>query len=182
MLKYEILKNEIIANGGLTLFNNDLMTKKSGFIVSQYGYEFTTKDIDEAIKKLVKYGNEFECCGVWYNDGLYYVDANKYFIKSEYNKAINEGIKNKQKAIWSIHQQKEIYLQQNYYTIYKMTKNDFVYVNEFTDLKDVCKLLSVNIKTLYNTITTSLDNIKKTIYCNNNNYIIIKELDDIEVY
>ena len=52
----EELKKEVLKNKGLTV-NAELKNAnlKNGFMVSLMGYEFTTYNIDEAIKKSVEY-------------------------------------------------------------------------------------------------------------------------------
>lgn len=56
-------------NDGLTLKNGKCITYKSGWQVATEGME--TKDIQEAMKMIKAYGGN---CGVWYSDGIYYID------------------------------------------------------------------------------------------------------------
>ena len=57
-------------NDGLTLKNGKKIIYKTGFQVADYGKEYTTaEDAMHAIKTEFK-GN----CGVWLEDGIYYVD------------------------------------------------------------------------------------------------------------
>lgn len=56
-------------NDGLTLKDGTPITYKSGYQVATEGIE--TKSQEEAIKAVRAYeGN----CGVWYADGIYYID------------------------------------------------------------------------------------------------------------
>ena len=56
-------------NDGLTLKGGKLITYKSGWHVATEGKE--TRDVAEAMKMVREYkGN----CGVWYSEGVYYVD------------------------------------------------------------------------------------------------------------
>ena len=54
---------------GLTLKNGKVITYKSGYQVATEGKE--TTNIQEAMQIIREYkGN----CGVWYNEGIYYID------------------------------------------------------------------------------------------------------------
>ena len=61
----EGLKN----NDGLTLKNGKVINYKSGWQVADYGVECRT--IEEAEKAIKEYRGT---CGVWFADGIYYVD------------------------------------------------------------------------------------------------------------
>lgn len=56
-------------NDGLTLKNGSPITYKSGYQVATEGIE--TKSAEEAIKQVRAYNGN---CGVWYSDGIYYID------------------------------------------------------------------------------------------------------------
>ena len=56
-------------NDGLTLKYGKITTYKSGWQVADYGIE--TKSAEEAIKAVRAMGGN---CGVWYSDGIYYID------------------------------------------------------------------------------------------------------------
>lgn len=56
-------------NDGLTLKNGKLITYKSGWQVATEGVECTTAR--EAINAVKAYGGN---CGVWYSEGIYYID------------------------------------------------------------------------------------------------------------
>ena len=59
-------------NDGLTLKNGKAITYKTGFQVATEGVECKTpKEAMEAIKK---YNGT---CGIWYSDGVYYIDKSK---------------------------------------------------------------------------------------------------------
>ena len=56
-------------NGGLTLKNGQIISYKSGWQVADFGVEAATAE--EAIKAVrAMKGN----CGVWYANGIYYID------------------------------------------------------------------------------------------------------------
>lgn len=56
-------------NDGLTLKMGKVITYKSGWQVADYGIE--AKSAEEAIKAVRSMGGN---CGVWYSDGIYYID------------------------------------------------------------------------------------------------------------
>jgi len=56
-------------NDGITLKNGKAITYKSGWQVATEGIE--AKTAREAIKAVKAYGGN---CGVWFADGIYYVD------------------------------------------------------------------------------------------------------------
>ena len=59
-------------NDGLTLKNGRIITYKTGWQVATEG--IATTDIKEAMEAVRAYkGN----CGVWYSEGIYYVDLSK---------------------------------------------------------------------------------------------------------
>ena len=56
-------------NDGLTLKYGKITTYKSGWQVADYGIE--AKSAEEAIKAVRAMGGN---CGVWYSNGIYYID------------------------------------------------------------------------------------------------------------
>ena len=56
-------------NDGLTLKNGKRITYKSGYQVADHGIE--AKSTEEAMKAIREMGGN---CGVWLEDGIYYVD------------------------------------------------------------------------------------------------------------
>ena len=56
-------------NDGLTLKYGKITTYKRGWQVADYGIE--AKSAEEAIKAVRAMGGN---CGVWYSDGIYYID------------------------------------------------------------------------------------------------------------
>ena len=60
---------ELRNNDGLTLKNGKAITYKTGYQVADYGIECTT--IEEAELEIIKMGGS---CGVWYSEGIYYID------------------------------------------------------------------------------------------------------------
>jgi hypothetical protein len=59
-------------NDGLTLKNGKPITYKSGWQVATEGVE--TSDAREAINAVKAYGGN---CGIWFADGVYYIDRSK---------------------------------------------------------------------------------------------------------
>ena len=59
-------------NGGLTLKNGKPITYKTGWQVATEGVE--TTNAHEAMKAIRSYKGD---CGIWYADGVYYIDKSK---------------------------------------------------------------------------------------------------------
>lgn len=59
-------------NDGLTLKRGKIITYKTGWQVATEGIE--TKDAREAINAVKAYNGN---CGIWYSDGIYYIDKSK---------------------------------------------------------------------------------------------------------
>ena len=59
-------------NDGLTLKAGKPITYKTGWQVATEGKE--TKDPSEAMKMIKEYNGN---CGVWYSEGIYYIDKSK---------------------------------------------------------------------------------------------------------
>lgn len=59
-------------NDGLTLKDGKRITYKSGWQVAIEGVE--TTDAREAMQAIKAYGGS---CGVWYSNGIYYIDKSK---------------------------------------------------------------------------------------------------------
>lgn len=71
MINIRSIKN-LKDNGGLTLKAGKRITYKTGWQVATEGIE--TTDAREAINAVKAYGGN---CGVWYSNGVYYVDKSK---------------------------------------------------------------------------------------------------------
>lgn len=71
MINIRSLK-KLTNNDGLTLKNGKVITYKSGWQVATEGIE--TADIREAMKAIKTYNGN---CGVWFADGIYYIDKSK---------------------------------------------------------------------------------------------------------
>ena len=56
-------------NDGLTLKRGKIIRYKTGWQVADYGYELRTAE--EAIKVVRQLKGD---CGIWYADGIYYID------------------------------------------------------------------------------------------------------------
>lgn len=89
-------------NDGLTLKNGKIIRYKTGWQVADYGVEVTTAE--EAIKAVRLYkGN----CGVWYAEGVYYVDHS--FRISTKAEALKVGRAHAQISIYGWKSQKLAY-------------------------------------------------------------------------
>ena len=71
MINIRSIKN-LKNNDGLTLKNGQRVTYKTGWQVATEGIE--TTDAREAINAVKAYAGN---CGVWYSDGVYYIDKSK---------------------------------------------------------------------------------------------------------
>lgn len=80
-------------NGGLTLKNGRIITYKTGWQVATHGVE--VKTAREAIEAVKAYGGN---CGVWLENGIYYVD--KSFRVDTKRKALEIGRKHNQISIF----------------------------------------------------------------------------------
>lgn len=165
------LKNEIIKNGGLTitkeLKNANL---KSGFMVSISGYEFTSYNINDIMKKMIEYKEVIKdlknyYIGVWIdteNDNLIYLDISKNIAKSR--DAITEAKRNYQKAIYNIKDNKSIYLNYNikFYSLYKKI---------YKKVNDKKILIDEVFKNMYNKVSDIPSNYRT----DKDNYIIYSD-------
>jgi len=170
----DIIK-EALTNGGLTI---GLQAKK-GFMCSIYGMEktFTIEQLEELEKELENYKRIVKnkkglFVGLWYNEGLIYLDISKLYQSKQ--QAIKKGIENKQKAIYDLEHQKDIELLKDCYILYKYNniKNDYIYLKEFYNIDDLIKLFNIKKHNIYDYITNDLENIKSLI---NNQYLVIKD-------
>lgn len=71
MINIRTLKN-LKNDDGLTLKNGEKITYKTGWQVATEGYELTTPE--DAMQVIKMYGGN---CGIWYSDGIYYVDKSR---------------------------------------------------------------------------------------------------------
>lgn len=151
----EELKKEVLKNKGLTV-NAELKNAnlKNGFMVSLFGYEFITYDIDEAIKKSVEYKdiikNKNNCfIGFWIDEE----DNNKIYVDISKNipsrrDAEKTAKKNLQKAIYDIKDNRSIYLNYEitFYSLYKKILDsnnniiDYKFIKQFDTKKAINNL------------------------------------------
>lgn len=87
---------------GLTLKAGKIIKYKSGWQVADYGVEVTTAEA--AIKAVKKYSGN---CGVWYSNGIYYVDHS--FRINTKREALATGRKYSQISIYGWKTQKLAY-------------------------------------------------------------------------
>lgn len=79
-------------NDGLTLKHGKIIQYKTGYQVATEGVE--VKTAEECIKAVRSYNGD---CGVWYSEGVYYVDKSKRI--STKREAIKIGKENNQISI-----------------------------------------------------------------------------------
>lgn len=88
--------NKLMNNDGITLKNGKLIQYKTGWQVAIYGVE--VKTAREAIEAVKAYDGN---CGVWFADGIYYID--KSFRVNTKREALEIGREHNQISIfgWS---------------------------------------------------------------------------------
>lgn len=64
--------HKLANNDGLTLKKGKIITYKTGWQVATEGIE--TRDAREAINAVKAYNGD---CGIWYSEGIYYIDKSK---------------------------------------------------------------------------------------------------------
>ena len=89
-------------NDGLTLKAGKIITYKTGWQVADHGYELRTAE--EAIACVRELSGN---CGIWYADGIYYVDHS--FRINTKREALQIGRKYSQISIWGWKSQKLAY-------------------------------------------------------------------------
>lgn len=101
MINVRTIRN-LKENDGITLKAGKCITYKTGWQVADYGIEARTAE--EAIIAVRAYkGN----CGVWYSDGIYYVDHS--FRITTKHEALEIGRRYSQISIWGWKTQKLAY-------------------------------------------------------------------------
>ena len=87
---------KLVNNDGITLKGGKVIEYKTGWQVAVYGIE--VKTAREAIKAVKAYGGN---CGVWFADGIYYID--KSFRVDTKKEALRIGREHNQISIfgWS---------------------------------------------------------------------------------
>lgn len=79
-------------NDGLTLKNGKVVTYKTGWQVADHGVECkTAAEAAEAVKKMNG------SCGIWYSDGVYYID-HSFRVKTK-RQAMEIGRKHNQISV-----------------------------------------------------------------------------------
>ena len=89
-------------NDGLTLKAGRIITYKTGWQVADYGYELKTAEEAIACVRKLK-GN----CGIWYSEGIYYVD-HSYRVNTK-TEALALGKAFNQISVWGWKSQKLAY-------------------------------------------------------------------------
>ena len=194
MLELNNVINELKLNNGCNI-DASLNVKKihDGYMVSINGHEKiidinnindinTQKEIYKAItekKQAIKRLKELNhksafYIGLWLNDNKLYVDIS-INILSKY-KAIAQGVKNLQYAIYDVKNGCDIELKKDVYIIYKydVKRNDFIYIKECITPTDAIDYLKISKNHFYNIMQKTIDNFNiSNLYLNK--YAIIKE-------
>lgn len=141
------LYNYIIENNGATIQNNNIVNAKTGFVYSLQGFEQKIILKDFNFKTFYKLQNKYNNfinylnikslnVGYWIDSNYIYIDISK--ITQNKNTAILQGIKNNQKAIFDLQNNKSIYLKE--YKNYSIKlKNKYINLNRLKDVKMYCK-------------------------------------------
>lgn len=174
----EIIKKGI-SNGGFTknAYMEDISEKK-GYIVSIEGFEkiynidVNIEEIEADVLDYIKIiqSKKHLYVGLWVSDDKIYLDLSKHYKNKE--KAVINGINNKQLAIYDIAKDESIPLTKNTYIVYhyNKVKNDIQYIKEYLNIKDLES--DYMIKNAYNYITEDIDNIKTLL---RDKFIIVKD-------
>ena len=89
-------------NDGLTLKRGRIITYKSGWQVADHGCELHTAE--EAMQAVRAMNGD---CGIWFSDGVYYIDHS--FRVNTRKEALAIGRANNQISIWGWRNQKLVY-------------------------------------------------------------------------
>lgn len=177
-MKKEEIKNYIGTNGGITLDKKgNLFTKKTGFVVSVFGKEYKTNDLEKAVERLLEYSKEGLMCGVWLDNDVYYVDVNEYYTDRE--DAELTGLENKQLAIFDLKKCESIKLIENDFILYEYNKtlDDLVVIGSYDTLKELARVNNIAYKYASNCVIENfklnLDNLKNYNLISDK-YIIVK--------
>lgn len=92
MINIRTIKN-LKENDGLTLKEGKKIEYKSGWQVATEGIE--TKDAKKAIEAVKTYNGN---CGIWYSEGIYYIDKSKRINTKK--EALRIGKENNQISIY----------------------------------------------------------------------------------
>ena len=94
------IKDYVLANGGVTVANGEIVNYKNGYQVCVESEEVKAKHLDTILDIVKNY--KLKNYGIWFNekDGLYYMDTNSIHVDA-YLEAYDLAIANKQKAIFN---------------------------------------------------------------------------------
>lgn len=143
----------------------------NGFFNSVIVYDAILKQ-QQKIKTFKNPSNYY--IGFWINDGELYIDISKN-IQTFYN-AFNEGIKNNQFYIYDLKNKRDIAIEKNVYIVYAYDKikNDFRYLKECGNIKELQSFLNISHAQIYNILKNDIDAINASdLYLNK--YAIIKD-------
>ena len=155
---------------------------KKGFMVSLIGTEKAIEKEDynafkdAIIEKQGQVKGIKQYIGTWYNteDGKIYIDISVHY--NDKRLAIENGLKNKQLAIYDVENDNSIYLEYpSFYTIYKYNSilNDLIVIAQFETIENVCKFLNIKKSHFFNNISKNIEELKLI----NKQYAIFKDVD-----
>ena len=186
--KIENIIEYVKINNGCNLdTSGNIKNIASGFMVSIANYEKTvdinnTNKVLEALKEKIKEIENLKkenhvskfYIGLWMNESKLYIDIS-INIKSK-QKAILQGVKHNQFYIYDIKNACDIPLEKNVFIVYKYNKqnNDFIYMNECKNQKEVSSFLGISKNQFYNCLVDTIDNFNKSkLYLNK--FCIVKD-------
>lgn len=184
------LKKYLIENEGATLTAETLepSQEKNGYMVSFYGSEEQIQDINilidkiyERAEKIKKSNKKRVFVGVWFYNGIWYLDTSRNI--KDYKKAVKFGESQKQIAIYDLEKNESIklkYKKIKYYTLYEIIKDNKdniineIPLKQYDNIKDIEKELKTKINCIYKTIKRqSIINCKYKLYLD---YMLESEL------
>ena len=184
------LKEYLLKNEGATLTADTLepSQEKKGYMVSIYGTEQKENNIDKVIDKIEKRAEKLKKAnkkgffvGVWFYEGLWYIDTSLNI--KDYKKAVKFGESQKQIAIYDLEKNTSVklkYKKIKYFTLYEIIKDcqeniiDEIPLKQFDNIKDIEKKLKMKINCIYKAIKrNSIINCKYKLYLD---YMLESEL------
>lgn len=173
---------DLIYNGASLDKQLNNITVNNGYMVSLLGYEktFTPDDTNGIYNAVIEYQKKIknnEYIGLWYNDGLVYVDISKHYTSKQ--KAILTGVKNRQYTIYDLKNKHDIDLLKTTYIVYKYDniKNDLIYIKEYYNIKDLTSDYNLkNDRSVQHYICKNIETINpETTQLLNDRFIIVKD-------
>lgn len=187
--KIKMIMNYTKQKGGCTFTKElEILEKLKGYTISIAKFEYKT-ELEKTNEIINNIQNKIEILkntlksknfviGTWINNGILYIDINK--IELNKTRALELAKIQNQLAIFDNVNKTEIFLKKNsIYILYQYIeeKNDIVYINEFTEKREISKFLGVRDfeylkKFIYKDF---INDIQKYFTKQNTKYILIEE-------